>query len=194
MALLGQQVGETVDVLFPDGERLSLPISSCCLNGCPDAGSRPVLQAESATATVVKDAGDDPDITNGRTMFLRDHWTEFDAVVFIGALGICVRSIAPALKNKYKDPAVVCIDSTGKFVIPVVSGHVGGANDLARSISALIGAEAVVTTQSDNEGLWALDTLDRTYGWQVDATPAMMNRAIFAFVRKLPTALLLEPL
>ncbi|MBQ6074473.1 MAG: precorrin-4 C(11)-methyltransferase [Bacteroidales bacterium] len=124
--------------------------------------------------------------------FLKDHWTEFDAVIFIGALGICVRSIAPALKNKYQDPAVVCIDSTGKFVIPVVSGHVGGANDLARSISAIIGAEAVVTTQSDNEGLWALDTLGRTYGWQAEATPAMMNRAIFAFVRKLPTALLLE--
>ncbi|MBQ9397059.1 MAG: precorrin-4 C(11)-methyltransferase [Bacteroidales bacterium] len=124
--------------------------------------------------------------------FLKEHWQDFDAVVFIGALGICVRSIAPALKNKYRDPAVVCIDSTGKFVIPVVSGHVGGANDLARRLAALLGAEAVVTTQSDNEGLWALDTLDRTYGWQVEATPAQMNRAIFAFVQKQPTALLLE--
>ena len=124
--------------------------------------------------------------------FLKEHWPEFDAVVFIGALGICVRSIALALKNKYHDPAVVCIDSTGKFVIPVVSGHVGGTNALARHLAALIGAEAVVTTQSDNEGLWALDTLDRTYGWQVEATPAQMNRAIFAFVQKQPTALLLE--
>ncbi|MBQ5482319.1 MAG: precorrin-4 C(11)-methyltransferase, partial [Bacteroidales bacterium] len=123
---------------------------------------------------------------------MKDHWQEFDAVVFIGALGICVRSIASALKNKYRDPAVVCIDSTGKFVIPVVSGHVGGANDLARRLAALLGAEAVVTTQSDNEGLWALDTLDRTYGWQVKATPAQMNRAVFAFVQKQPTALLLE--
>ena len=124
--------------------------------------------------------------------FLKEHWTEFSAVIFIGALGICVRSIAPALKNKYRDPAVVCIDSTGKFVIPVVSGHVGGANDLARAIAAGIGAEAVVTTQSDNEGFWALDTLARQYGWQCDATPSEMNRAIFAFVQKQPTALLLE--
>ena len=124
--------------------------------------------------------------------FLKEHWTEFDAVVFIGALGICVRSIAPALKNKYHDPAVVCIDSTGKFVIPVVSGHVGGANDLARRLAAFIGAEAVVTTQSDNQGLWALDTLDRSYGWRVEVTPAGMNQAIFAFVQKQPTALLLE--
>ena len=124
--------------------------------------------------------------------FLKDHWTEFDAVIFIGALGICVRSIAPALKNKYDDPAVVCIDSTGKFVVPVVSGHVGGANDLARRLAALLGAQAIVTTQSDNEGLWALDTLGRTWSWETEATPAQMNRAIFAFVEKKPTTLLLE--
>ena len=124
--------------------------------------------------------------------FLKAHWEEFEAVVFIGAMGICVRSIAPALKNKYQDPAVVCIDSTGKFVIPVVSGHVGGANELARRLAAAISAEAIVTTQSDNEGLWALDTLGRQYGWQTEATPAQMNRAVFAFVQHQPTALLLE--
>ncbi|MCR5709115.1 MAG: precorrin-4 C(11)-methyltransferase [Bacteroidales bacterium] len=124
--------------------------------------------------------------------FLKDHWQEFEAVVFIGAMGICVRSIAPALKNKYRDPAVVCIDSTGKFVVPVVSGHVGGANELARRIARTIGGTAVVTTQSDNEGLWALDVLDRCMGWQVETTPAQMNRAVFAFVEKKPTALLLE--
>ena len=124
--------------------------------------------------------------------FLKQHWQDFSAVIFIGALGICVRSIAPALKTKYNDPPVVCIDSTGKYVIPVTSGHVGGANDLARAIAAAIGAQAVVTTQSDNEGLWALDTLDRQFGWLADTTPARMNRAIFAFVQKQPTALLLE--
>ena len=124
--------------------------------------------------------------------FLKEHWQDFEAVVFIGAMGICVRSIAPALKNKYQDPPVVCIDSTGKFVVPVVSGHVGGANDLARRLAALTGGTAVVTTQSDNEGLWALDILDRCMGWQVETTPAGMNRAVFAFVEKKPTALLLE--
>ena len=124
--------------------------------------------------------------------FLKAHWPEFEAVVFIGAMGICVRSIAPALKNKYQDPPVVCIDSTGKFVVPVVSGHVGGANELARQLARTIGGQAVVTTQSDNEGLWALDVLDRCMGWQVETTPARMNRAVFAFVEKKPTALLLE--
>jgi len=126
------------------------------------------------------------------TAFLSEHWQELDAVVFIGALGICVRSIAPALKNKYRDPAVVCVDSTGRFVIPVVSGHIGGANDLARRIAGILGGEAVVTTQSDNEGIWALDTLARQFGWMAEAAPAQMNRAIYAFVERRPTALLLE--
>ena len=123
---------------------------------------------------------------------LKGRWNDLDAVVFIGALGICVRTIAPLLKDKYRDPALVCLDSTGTFVIPVVSGHVGGANDLARSIAETIGGEAIVTTQSDNEGLWALDTIAANFGWRTEATPAQMNRAVFAFVEKRPTALLME--
>lgn len=54
---------------------------------------------------------------------------------------------------------MVCVDSTGRFVISVLSGHVGGANELTRHIAAITGGEAVITTQSDNAGLWALDTL-----------------------------------
>lgn len=124
--------------------------------------------------------------------FLQERAAEFDSLVFIGALGICVRSIAPIIRSKYADPAVVCIDSTGRFVIPVLSGHVGGANELARRLAGITGGEAVVTTQSDNMGLWALDTLAQRFGWQTDATPAQMNRAVFSFVRQQPAALLLE--
>ena len=124
--------------------------------------------------------------------YLKEHWREMDALVFIGALGICVRSIASALENKYEDPAVVCIDSGGRFVIPVVSGHVGGANDLAQRLAGIIGGEAVVTTQSDGEGLWALDTLARRFGWRCEAGHDAMNRAIFAFVGRRPSLLLLE--
>ena len=65
--------------------------------------------------------------------FIKENWSSLEQIVFIGAMGICVRSIAPCVKDKYKDPAVVCVDSTGKFVIPVLSGHIGGANDLAIS-------------------------------------------------------------
>lgn len=96
-------------------------------------------------------------------------FAEVGAFVFIGALGICVRSIAPFLADKHTDPAVVCIDSTGRFVIPVVSGHIGGANELSRELAALLGAQAIVTTQSDNTNLWALDTFERLYGWKTIA-------------------------
>ena len=77
-----------------------------------------------------------------------------DGVVFIGALGICVRKLQTLIRDKYTDPAVVCVDTTGRWVIPVLSGHVGGANDLARRIAQITGGQAVVTTQSDNAGLW----------------------------------------
>ena len=93
------------------------------------------------------------------------HFHEYDAFVFIGAMGICVRAIAPCLKTKYADPAVVNIDAAGQFVVSVLSGHVGGANKLTRRLAGLLGAEPVVTTQSDVTGLWALDLLAGEYGW-----------------------------
>ena len=118
-------------------------------------------------------------------------WKRQDAFVFIGALGICVRTIAPFIEDKHEDPAVVCIDSLGQHAISVLSGHVGGANELTRNIAALLGAREVITTQSDNAGLWALDTLEQRFDWPV-ASEDDMNQCIFAFVNRQPTALLLE--
>jgi len=119
-------------------------------------------------------------------------WKDFDAFVFIGAMGICVRTIAPFIKDKHEDPAVVCVDSTGLNVISVLSGHVGGANDLTREIAATIGGREVITTQSDNAGLWALDTFEKRFDWPVASDIYDMNDCIFAFVNRKPTALLLE--
>ena len=124
--------------------------------------------------------------------FIEEHFNDFDSIIFIGAMGICVRSIAGCIKNKYKDPAVVCVDSTGRFVISVLSGHVGGANELTRHIAAITGGEAVITTQSDNAGLWALDTLAGKYGWKITVPHAKMNRLVTLFVNREPTALLLD--
>lgn len=118
--------------------------------------------------------------------------TDADSIIFIGALGICVRSIAPLLKNKYVDPAIICIDSAAKFVIPVASGHIGGANELARRLAASLGATPVVTTQSDNAGIWALDTIYKSYGWTLDSSKKNLNESIFRFVNLQPTALLLD--
>ena len=119
-------------------------------------------------------------------------WKKFDAFVFIGAMGICVRTIAPYIKDKHEDPAVVCVDSMGLNAISVLSGHIGGANNLAREVAALIGAREVITTQSDNAGLWALDTLEERFDWPVASEIEAMQDCIYAFVNRQPTALLLE--
>lgn len=116
----------------------------------------------------------------------------FDAWIFIGAMGICVRSIAPYITDKHHDPAVVNVDSTGRYVVSVLSGHVGGANDLTCLVASAIGAEPVVTTQSDRIGLWALDTLANTYGWKAMSNTGDMNRPISLFVNGARTALILE--
>lgn len=117
-------------------------------------------------------------------------WTAYDAFVFIGAMGICVRTIAPLITDKHTDPAVVCVDSLGQNVVSVLSGHVGGANSLAREIAAIVGGREVITTQSDNAGLWALDLFGQRFGWTV--AEGDMQSAVIAFVNRGKTALLLE--
>jgi len=124
---------------------------------------------------------------------LEAEWKNFDAFVFVGALGICVRTIAPMVEDKHFDPAVVCVDSFGQWVVPVLSGHVGGANQLANRLADNIGGQAVVTTQSDNAGLWALDLLSQKYNWVTEKLPReRMNHLIACFVNRQPTALILE--
>ena len=122
--------------------------------------------------------------------FSKEVFHESSSLVFIGAMGICVRSIAPFAEDKHTDPAVVCIDSTGKYEIPVLSGHIGGANDLSKELANLLGAEAIITTQSDNTNLWPLDTLGKKYDWTLIAKDS--NAAISTFVNGKPTALLLD--
>lgn len=114
-----------------------------------------------------------------------------EALIFIGAMGICVRTIAPHIQDKKSDPAVICIDSMGKNVISVLSGHIGGANKLTLKLAHILGAEAVITTQSDNTNLWALDTLGERFNWTTRTNKTSFNPAIIAFVNQKKTALLL---
>ena len=98
---------------------------------------------------------------SGKPETLRE-WTEKrfvsgGALVFVGAVGIAVRAIAPYVDKKWKDPAVVAVDECGRFAIPLLSGHLGVANRLARAIAELCGATPVVTTATDLHGLFAVD-------------------------------------
>lgn len=89
-------------------------------------------------------------------------WTEqafaqADALLYLGAAGIAVRCIAPFLKSKLSDPAVLVMDENGRYCISLLSGHAGGANRLAGQVAALCGAEPVITTATDGRGLFAAD-------------------------------------
>lgn len=121
-----------------------------------------------------------------------DIFNKYESLIFIGAMGICIRSIGSLIKDKYSDPAVINIDSTGHYVVSVLSGHVGGANDLTNSIAHAIGGEAVITTQSDNMSLWALDTLGKKFDWVTESNAANFNHPLTTFVNQKPTALLLD--
>ena len=121
-----------------------------------------------------------------------EEWQQQDAFIFIGAMGICVRTIAPFVNDKHEDPAVVCVDSMGLNAISVLSGHIGGANDLAREVAGIIGGREVITTQSDNAGLWALDTFEKRFGWDTMSDEEELQECIYAFVNRKPTALFLE--
>ena len=99
---------------------------------------------------------------------LRD-WTgrrfaQSDAIIFIGACGIAVRSIAPFVSSKKTDPAVVVIDEQGKFAISLLSGHIGGANELTEEISNLLHATPVITTATDINNKFAVDVFAKTNG------------------------------
>lgn len=93
-----------------------------------------------------------------------ERFADSDALVFIGATGIAVRAIAPHVRDKFSDPAVVSVDEAGQFAVPLLSGHVGGANDLAREVAAAAGARAVVSTATDVNGLFAVDEWARKQG------------------------------
>lgn len=91
------------------------------------------------------------------TEWAGQQFEEGRALVFVGAAGIAVRAIAPWVKDKFSDPPVVVVDELGHFVIPLLSGHVGGANELAERIAGWLFAVPVVTTATDRNGLFAVD-------------------------------------
>ncbi len=99
---------------------------------------------------------------------LQEAFSAFDGHVFVMAAGIVVRKVAPLLKGKTADPAVVVCDQEGRFAVSLLSGHIGGANRLARDVAVAVGAEPVVTTATDTQGVMAFDELAAMNGWTVE--------------------------
>ena len=93
----------------------------------------------------------------------------YNGVIFITSTGIAVRAIAPYIKSKDIDPAVITIDNLGKFVISLLSGHLGGANELAEEIARIIGAVPVITTATDGLGVKAPDMVAKESGLVIDS-------------------------
>ncbi len=93
-----------------------------------------------------------------------EHFASDDGLVFVGAAGIAVRAIAPYVADKTTDPAVVVIDEKALNVIPILSGHLGGANNLARAIAKASGANCVITTATDINGVFAVDEWSKRQG------------------------------
>ncbi|WP_158837559.1 precorrin-4 C(11)-methyltransferase [Polaribacter sp. L3A8] len=123
--------------------------------------------------------------------YLKDNFAKLDGICFVSALGICVRLIAPYIQDKKTDPAVISVDDLGLNVQSVLSGHKGGANDFASKIATILGGNAIISTSSDVQNIWALDTLGNQFNWQTESSISM-TKTMALFVNNKPTALLLD--
>ena len=116
-----------------------------------------------------------------------------DALVVFLPVGATVRLLAPALGDKKRDPAVVCVDDAGRYAVSVLSGHAGGADELAVAVAALLGAQPVITSASTALNVTPVDLVGKSQGWRIEATPADLTRAAAAVVNGAPVALWLDP-
>ncbi len=127
-------------------------------------------------------------IEGGIKTIVHDLWANYDCLVFISATGIACRFIASYIKDKNQDPAVLVIDDLGRFSISLLSGHIGGANELAEKLGELIGALPVITTASDARGFQSLDLFAKENNYYIEnmksitkLTALMVNKKKIGF-------------
>ena len=144
------------------GFRLALSL----LDGLPEAK----IWTKPAHAEALKSANTGPSVTRVITGSLAEavqaQWSQVDCCLLIVTVGAAVRLIAPLLTDKSRDPGVVTVDQSGRWVVSLTGGHQGGADAWARQIAALLGVTPVITSASEGQELPSLDLLGDPYGWQ----------------------------
>jgi len=123
---------------------------------------------------------------------LASTFADYDCHVFIVSVGAVVRMIAPLLKNKKVDPAVVCVDDAAQFAVCLLSGHVGRGNAFTERVALALGAQAVITTASDVAGTLTVDILGREMGWTLDDPDRNVTRGCAAVVNETPVLFVQE--
>ena len=109
---------------------------------------------------------------------------ESEQLVLFMPVGAAVRLLAPCLDHKHRDPAVVCVDDAGRFAVSLISGHIGGGDQLAQEVASILGAAPVVTSASHVTGSLAVDLLGQEFGWLVEADSQTITRASAASVNR----------
>ena len=115
-------------------------------------------------------------------------FSSHDALIFISACGIAVREIAPHLRDKTTDPAVLVMDDQGYFIIPILSGHIGGANELAEKLAGFLKAQAVITTATDRSGRFACDSWAVKNGCAISSLAAAKQFSVAILTKDLPVS------
>ncbi|MDE2778599.1 MAG: cobalamin biosynthesis protein [Chloroflexota bacterium] len=107
-------------------------------------------------------------------------------------VGAAVRLVAPLIQHKRHDPAVVCIDDAGRFAVSLLSGHTGGADELAQELASVLGATAVITSASHVKNTVAVDLLGREYGWEMESDSVSITRVSAAVINGEPVGVCQE--
>ncbi|MBM7867203.1 cobalamin biosynthesis protein CbiG [Heliobacterium gestii] len=176
----GSALAQRIGAAFPEA-RLWLP-AACAedVGGAGDAGDTDTTRRERPSEGPVAAVPAGEAITRWRPP-LRETFGQIFAegkpLLFIGALGILVRMLAPRIADKRTDPPVIALDEGGRFVISILSGHWGGANELAEEVGRRIGAVPVITTATDVNALPAVDTFARRWGARVEPWGAVKKIA-----------------